>query len=247
MCRYLYNHNIKASRRNFEMLSYCYINIALNYIKIYNDYGDKMTINKDLENYIKIEILPEYEKNDNGHSLEHISYVLKRCFKFAEQFENIDLNMIFAIAAFHDIAHHIDKKNHEKLSAEIFYNNEKMKDFFSEEERILIKEAIEDHRASSDSAPRSNYGKIISSADRSTDIDDFLRRTHAYTLKHFPECTNEEMLKRACEHTEQKYGKCGYAKHYVKDEEYEKFREEINLLLQDLEKFKEKYYKVNNL
>lgn len=206
-----------------------------------------MTINKDLKIYIKNDILPQYEKNDNGHSLEHIDYVLKRCFKFEEQFRNIDFNILYTIATFHDIAHHIDKKNHEKLSAEIFYSNEKMKEFFSEQERKLIKEAIEDHRASSASSPRSDYGKIISSADRSTDIDDFLRRTHAYTLKHFPDCTNEDILRRAYEHTEQKYGKSGYAKHYVKDEEYEAFREEINLLLQNMENFKEKYYKVNNL
>ena len=209
--------------------------------------GDKMIINKELENYINAEILPQYEKNDSGHSFEHIDYVVRRCFKFAEQFENIDFNMLYTIAVFHDIAHHIDKKNHEKLSAEIFYNNEKMKNFFSDEERILIKEAIEDHRASSGSAPRSDYGKIISSADRSTDVDDFLRRTHAYTLKHIPYCTRDDMLRRAYEHTEQKYGKQGYAKHYVKDDEYENFREEINLLLQDSEKFKAKYNKVNNL
>ena len=55
------------------------------------------------------------------------------------------------------------------------------------------------------------------------------------------------MLKRAKDHTEQKYGRSGYAKHYVKDEEYEKFREDISLLLQDSEKFKVKYYKINNL
>ena len=204
-------------------------------------------IDKNLENYINTEILPQYEKNDSGHSSEHINYVLKRCFKFSEQFENIDFNMLYTIAVFHDIAHHIDKKNHEKLSADIFYNNEKMKEFFTESERILIKEAIEDHRASSDSSPRSDYGKIISSADRSTDVDDFICRTHAYTLKHFPHCTKEEMLKRAKDHTEQKYGKGGYAKHYVKDDEYENFREEINLILQDSEEFKAKYYKVNNL
>ncbi len=206
-----------------------------------------MTINKDLENYIKTQILPQYEKNDNGHSLEHINYVLKRCFKFAEQFQDIDFNMLFAIAAFHDIAHHIDKANHEKLSAEIFYNNEKMKEFFTEEERIIIKDAIEDHRASTNSSPRSDYGKIISSADRSTDIDDFLRRTHAYTLKHFPNPTKQEMIERAYEHTEQKYGKSGYAKHYVKDEEYENFRKNIKLLLSNREVFSKKYISVNKL
>lgn len=206
-----------------------------------------MTINKDLENYIQAQILPEYKKNDSGHSFEHIDYVLERCFKFAEQFPNIDCNILYTIATFHDIAHHIDKANHEKLSAEIFCDDKKMKEFFTEEERIIIKEAIEDHRASANSEPRSAYGKIISSADRSTDIDDFLRRTHAYTLKHFPICTKEEALKRAYEHTEQKYGKEGYAKHYVKDEEYENFRESINLLLSNKEKFEEKYCKTNNI
>ena len=206
-----------------------------------------MNINKALENYINTEILPQYKKNDIGHSLEHIDYVIRRCFRFAEQFSDIDINMLYTIAAFHDIAHHIDKKNHEKLSAEIFYNNEKIQNFFTDKERALIKEAIEDHRASSGSAPRSDYGKIISSADRSTDVDDFLRRTHAYTLKHYPDCTRVEMLQRAYEHTEQKYGKDGYAKHYVKDEEYENFRNEINLLLQDWEKFKNRYYFANNI
>ena len=206
-----------------------------------------MTINKDLENYIRTQILPQYKKNDSGHSLEHIDYVMKRCFKFAEQFKNIDFNMLYTIATFHDIAHHIDKKNHEKLSAEIFYNDKKMKEFFSESERNLIKEAIEDHRASANTEPRSDYGKIISSADRSTDIDDFLRRTHAYTLKHFPDSTKQEMIERAYEHTEQKYGKSGYAKHYVKDEEYENFRENINSLLLSKENFTKKYYKTNNI
>ena len=206
-----------------------------------------MNINKALENYINTEILPQYKKNDIGHSLEHIDYVVRRCFGFSEQFPDIDINMLYTIAVFHDIAHHIDKKNHEKLSAEIFYNNEKIQNFFTDKERALIKEAIEDHRASSGSAPRSDYGKIISSADRSTDVDDFLRRTHAYTLKHYPDCTRVEMLQRAYEHTEQKYGKDGYAKHYVKDEEYENFRNEINLLLQDWEKFKNRYYFANNI
>ena len=206
-----------------------------------------MTINKNIEKYIKAEILPQYEKNDSGHSLEHIDYVLKRCFKFSKQFQNINYNILYTIAAFHDIAHHIDKANHEKLSAEFFYYDEKMKEFFSEGERILIKEAIEDHRASSTYEPRSDYGKIISSADRSTDIDDFLRRTHAYTLKHFPNCTKQEMIERAYKHTDQKYGKSGYAKHYIKDEEYEIFRENISLLLSNKESFIKIYCKINNI
>lgn len=202
-------------------------------------------LNPDLKQYIEAEILPQYEKNDGGHSAEHIEYVTERCLRFAQQFKNINPDIIYAVASFHDIAHHIDKKNHEKLSADYFYKDEVMKKFFTQDERILIKEAIEDHRASLGTAPRSDYGKIISSADRSTDADEFLRRTHAFTLKYFPDCTEQDAVDRAYEHTLEKYGKSGYAKHYVKDEEYEKFREYINLLLADKEVFAKKYTQVN--
>lgn len=204
-----------------------------------------MQINPELQKYLTEKILPEYAKNDSGHSAEHIEYVIRRSLVFARQFENADTNMVYAIAVYHDIAHHIDKKNHEKLSAQIFFEDEEMKRFFTDEQRVVIKEAIEDHRASLDGEPRSDYGKIISSADRSTDADEFLRRTHAYTLKYFPEISEAEIVDRAYEHTLDKYGKKGYAKHYVKDEEYERFREYINLLVQDRELFEREYREIN--
>lgn len=204
-----------------------------------------MQINPELQKYLTENVLPEYAKNDSGHSAEHIEYVIRRSLDFARQFENADTNMVYAIAVYHDIAHHIDKKNHEKLSAQIFFEDEKMKRFFTDEQRVVIKEAIEDHRASLDGSPRSDYGKIISSADRSTDADEFLRRTHAYTLKYFPEISEAEIVDRAYEHTLDKYGKKGYAKHYVEDREYSVFRKYIDTLLQDREIFERKYREVN--
>ena len=89
-------------------------------------------INKKLKEYIEQEILPVYEKNDAGHGIEHIQYVVTRSLKFAEQFPDINLDMVYAIASFHDIAHYIDKDNHEVLSAKMFYENNKMKDFFDD-------------------------------------------------------------------------------------------------------------------
>ena len=204
-------------------------------------------MNKELIDYIQNNILPEYSKNDSGHGIEHINYVIDRCFRFAEQFDNIDLDMLYTIAAFHDIAHNIDKENHEILSAKIFYDNDNMKQFFTEEQRIIIKEGIEDHRASSDKVPRSDYGKIISSADRSTSVEDFFRRTHAYTLKHNPNSTVDEMLERAYNHTKDKYGNNGYAKHYVVDNDYIDFRNKILELINDKEKFNYKYLQTNNI
>lgn len=204
-------------------------------------------MNNKLIDYIENNVFPEYSKNEQGHGIEHIRYVIDRCMRFAEQFDDIDFNILYTIAAFHDIGHHIDKKNHEKLSAEMFYQNEDMKQFFTEEERIIIKEGIEDHRASCDSVPRSDYGKIISSADRSTDVNEFLKRTHSYTLKHEPNLNQNEMIERAYNHTKDKYGKSGYAKSYVIDEEYNDFKNEIISLISDKKTFDQRYIKVNNL
>ena len=138
--------------------------------------------------------------------------------------------MIYAIAAFHDIAHHIDKDNHEVLSAEIFYQNAKMKEFFNEEQRKIIKEAIEDHRVSLEYVPRSDYGKIISTADRNVDVATSLKRTHAYTIKNFKNLDTNKIIERAYNHIKEKFGNNGYAKIYCKDEEFDKFKEEIRIV-----------------
>ena len=206
-----------------------------------------VAVNPELISYVKERVFPQYALNDAGHSLEHIDYVIRRSLAFAEQFTKINPDIVYTVAAFHDIAHHIDKKNHEKLSAEAFYSDERMKSFFTQEQRVIIKEAIEDHRASLEGEPRSDYGKIISSADRSTDAEEFLRRTHAYTLRYFPGISEEEIVERAYAHTLEKYGDNGYAKHYVIDEEYENFREYINSILKDKEVFSDKYKQVNRV
>ena len=153
-------------------------------------------INSDLKNYIENEILPIYINNDSGHGIDHINYVVKRSIELSSNFFNINLDMVYAIATFHDIGHYIDKDNHEILYAKMFYENKKMKDFFNDEQRKIIKEAIEDHRASSNRKPRSNYGKIISSADKNIDIVTTLKRTHAYTLKHYSQYNLNQMIDR---------------------------------------------------
>ncbi len=55
------------------------------------------------------------------------------------------------------------------------------------------------------------------------------------------------MLNRAYNHTKDKYGKDGYAKNYVFDEEYNNFKNEIDELINNREKFNKMYKKVNNV
>ncbi len=196
-----------------------------------------MKINNKLKEYIEENIFPEYSKNDQGHDLNHIKYVINRSIKFADTVENINYDIVYTVASYHDIGHHINPKLHEIISAEIMYKDDNLKEYFSDEERIIIKEAIEDHRASSDHEPRSIYGKIVSTADRNNTVEACLRRSYTYGKRLEPTATDEELFERAYKHLNLKFGEGGYAKFFFKDEEYEKFLHDIRELLANKEKY----------
>lgn len=195
-------------------------------------------VNENLKKYVENEILPEYQKNEEAHGRSHIEYVIKRSFELVKENQlSVDENMVYLIAAYHDIGHHIDRKNHEKVSAEIMEKDQNLIQFFHPEQLQIIKEAIEDHRASAEEEPRSIYGKIVSSADRNSSIEQCFERTYSYGKKHTPEASAKELYERAYEVLKKKFGKDGYAKFFFKDETYEKFLKDIRELLEDKEKF----------
>ena len=196
-----------------------------------------MKINNKLKEYIEDNIFPEYSKNDQGHDLEHIKYVINRSIKFADTIPDINYDIVYTVASYHDIGHHINPKLHEIISAEIMYKDDNLKEYFSDEERLIIKEAIEDHRASSDHEPRSIYGKIVSTADRNNTVEACLRRSYTYGKRLEPTATDEELFERAHKHLNLKFGEDGYAKFFFKDEEYEKFLHDIRELLADKSNF----------
>jgi len=208
-----------------------------------------MKLNKELKKYIEENIFPSYKKNDLGHNLDHINYVIDRSLKFASNIRDINYNMVFVIAAYHDIGHYIDAKNHEKISAEILLSDDKLKDFFIEEEIKIMSEAIFDHRASSNREPRSIYGKIISSADRNTSVELLLKRTYEYSSHHNPDKTVDEIIEESRCHAINKFGKKGYAneKMYFEDLDYKNFLEEVSVLVENKEEFKKKIMKINNI
>lgn len=115
--------------------------------------------------------------------------------------------------------------------------DEKLKQYFSDEDLKIIKEAIEDHRASADHEPRSIYGKIVSSADRNNTVEQCLERSYYYGKRLNPEYTDRQLYERAFKHLNLKFGVGGYAKFFLKDKEYEKFLEDIREVLKDKEKF----------
>lgn len=196
-------------------------------------------IRKELKEYIENEIFKEYEKNEKGHGIEHINYVIRRSLNLRKQLENINEEMVYIVAAYHDIGHHIDKDNHEKISAEILLRDNNLKRFFTEKEIKIMSEAVEDHRASNKNEPRNIYGKIVSSADRNTNVEESLRRAYSYNKKHYPNLTEEEIYEECYEHLKNKFGKEGYAtkKMYFEDKEYTKYLKNMDKLTTNKKKF----------
>lgn len=197
---------------------------------------NKSNLNKDLVSYIEKEIFPVYDKNEKAHDISHIINVINHAFNISKNYD-VDLNMIYTIASFHDIGHHIDKENHETISADIMSKDENLKEFFNSEELEIIKLAIEDHRASSSRIPRSIYGKIISAADKNLTVEIAITRTYLYSKKYYPEFTHSELYEEIYNHLNEKFGKNGYAKVYVEDEDYNNFKKDLIALLENKEEF----------
>lgn len=209
-----------------------------------------MIINKKLSRYIEKYIFPNYSKNDLGHNLDHINYVIDRCMKIVKKNKlDVNLDMIYTIAAYHDIGYYLDAKNHEKISAEMLYKDKKLKEFFNNDEIIVMKEAVYDHRASLSDKPRSIYGEIISSADRETRINVQLQRMYEYRLIHNPDKSLDWMIEDSRLYIINKFGREGYAtkKVYFDDKDYNKFLGEISSIAENKEVFRKVYIESNNL
>ncbi len=194
-------------------------------------------MNTELIKYIENEIFPIYNKNEEGHGINHIKTVIKRSLELAQKYE-VNLDMVYTIASYHDLGHYIDRKIHEIISAEMFIKDMKIKQWFTEEQRNIIKEAIEDHRASGNRKPRTIYGMIVSTADRTIiDIDDTIKRSYSYGKRNYIGLSEEEQIERVYEHLTEKYGENGYAKIYLEDKEFDEAIKKLREALSNKEQF----------
>ena len=227
-----------------------------NTIKRYNDIKleyeamiEKYKIKLELIKYIEQIVNYHYNLNDKGHGVEHAKYVINRSFEFAYQVESINLEMVYVIAAYHDVAHHIDAKNHETISAKMLMEDKKLKDFFTDEQIKIMSEAVEDHRSSMETEPRSIYGKIVSSADRNTRVEVTLKRCYSYNRRHFSELKESEIIEECRKFLLKKFGINGYArsKMFFDDKEYKKYLDDITDLALDSDKFAVEIKKVNEI
>jgi len=198
-------------------------------------------IRKEIEEYITNNILVMYDEYDElGHGRGHIDNVIDRSFELVSIFKlDINYEMVFVIAAFHDIGYSIDADYHEEVSSQIFLSDLMIKKFFTEDDIRVIAEAIVDHRASLEYEPRSIYGKLVSSADREISLENMLKRSILFQKnKHKDENPSvDQIIEYSYQKLFSKYGRVGYAKMYFPDKKYLDYLESIREILDDKNKF----------
>ena len=162
-----------------------------------------------LYEYIEEHILPRYADFDKGHQRDHAESVIQESMVLAKE-HGADIDMAYTIAAFHDLGLEVNRELHHIHSGEILMADPILPQFFTKEQLCTMRDAVEDHRASSKNAPRTIYGAIVAEADRHIDPETILRRTLQFGMKQNPNADFEWHFERAYEHMLEKYADGGY-------------------------------------
>ena len=168
----------------------------------------------DLVEFIETQILPRYAAFDRAHNMEHVTRVIRSSLELVKA-TGADVNMAYTIAAYHDLGMIGHRADHHIRGGKILAADARLKKWFSPEQIKIMKEAVEDHRASASRAPRSIYGKIVAEADRDIDTETVVRRTVQFGLSNYPEMDKEGHWKRFKEHMDNKYSKEGYIRLWI--------------------------------
>ena len=155
-----------------------------------------------------------------------------------------DERLVYTIAAYHDTGLCRDRATHHLVSGKILMADDALRQWFSEAEIQTMKEAVEDHRASTDHEPRSIYGRIVAEADRIIDPDITLRRTVQYGLKQNPTADEDWHYQRFYHHLMEKYAPAGYLKLWFPDGKNAERLKELQKIIADEVLLKSVFHKL---
>lgn len=189
-------------------------------------------VNLDIMAFVEQNILPRYNAFGKSHGLTHVQRVIKNSLELARML-GADLNMAYVIAAYHDLGMSGPRAIHHITGGKILAADARLKRWFSDDQIKVMKEAVEDHRASSSHAPRSIYGKIVAEADRDLDPETVFTRAIEFGLEHYPELDKEGQWKRFNQHMEEKYSSHGYIHLWIPNSPNEKNLKIIQNIIAD--------------
>ena len=196
-----------------------------------------------LMEFVEKQILPRYTAFGESHGLYHVTRVIKNSLELARML-GADINMTYTIAAYHDLGMEGPRAIHHITSGKILTADARLKKWFSPEQIKIMREAVEDHRASASHSPRSIYGKIVAEADRDIDIDTVFTRAIQYGIEHDPDKDKEWQFKRFDSHMEEKYSNNGYIKLWIPHSPNEKKLKELRDIIVNKELLRQYFDKI---
>ena len=186
-----------------------------------------------LVQYIETEVIPQYAAFDKAHREDHARAVIDRALRMAEQYPQIDREMLYAAAACHDLGLAVDRGTHHLESGRIIRGDARLREWFSSDQIEVIAQAAEDHRASAQTPPRSLYGALVAEADRMIEPQTIIRRTVQFGLSHYPELDKEGHWQRTLDHLHEKYAEGGYLHLLIPGSPNEKPLAELRRIIRD--------------
>lgn len=197
-------------------------------------------VSEDLVRYVETEILPRYDAFDPAHRRDHILKVIDNSMALAVHFD-VNADMVYAIAAYHDLGVAKGRERHHIESGIIVENDPSLKRWFSSGQIQVMKEAVEDHRASNTREPRSIYGKIVAEADRDIVPEQVIKRTVQYGKANYPEMDRERQWERFLKYIEGKYGPEGYLHLWLPQSPNAPRLDELRGIIADKKTLREKF------
>lgn len=191
-----------------------------------------MQVSLDLMSFIETSILPKYNAFDKSHDLNHVQRVIANSLVLSRQL-GTDINMVYVIAAYHDLGMSGPRAIHHVTGGKILLADQRLRKWFTPDQINIMKEAVEDHRASASHEPRSIYGKIVAEADRDLQPDVVFTRAIEYGLDHYPELNKEQQWERFCHHMDQKYSAHGYIKLWIPNSPNEQYLKTVRNIIAD--------------
>lgn len=191
----------------------------------------KQQVSLDIMQFVETQILPRYTTFGESHGLRHVNRVIKNALKLAH-ITGADIDMVYVIAAYHDLGMSGPRAIHHITGGKILMADNRLKRWFSKEQIAIMKEAVEDHRASSSRQPRSIYGKIVAEADRDIEAHEIFRRAILYAKENNPNVDKEQLWELFANHMDEKYSVHGYIKLWIPNSPNE---HELKLLRETIE------------
>ena len=192
----------------------------------------------EIRDFVERVIVPRYDGFDAGHGRDHVQTVISQALSLAQYYPEVDRCMLLVAAAYHDLGLAFGRELHHIHSARIVREDERLRQWFNEDEINTIADAAEDHRASSDHEPRTIYGRIVAEADRIIDGETIVRRALQYGLKHEPGLDREGQYRRLMEHMREKYDYGGYLQLWIPESDNAKQLEAFRQTLANEEAFR---------